>query len=231
MNARHLLICGFAALFPLSASEAVAAGDPARGVRLFNQCAACHSLDPGRHMTGPSLAGIWGRKAGKAQGFARYSEAIKQAGVTWDGPSLDRWLRNPKEFIPGSRMDFPGVRNDNMRADLIAFLKAVSEGKAPAAAGRGGMMGQAETTRLRDAGAQGQVQAIRYCGDTYNVTTMAGKTFSFWEFNLRFKTDSGPDGPAPGRPVLLHGGMMGDRAFVVFSGPEEMGSFIRRECQ
>ena len=59
----------------------------------------------------------------------------------------------------------------------------------------------------------------------------AGKTRTFWEFNLRFKTDSGPDGPTKGAPVLLAASMQGDRVFVIFAGPEELGATIRRNCE
>ena len=62
---------------------AVGAGDAGRGAQLFRQCAACHSTQPGEHMTGPSLARLLGHKAGTNDGFARYSEALKRSGVTW----------------------------------------------------------------------------------------------------------------------------------------------------
>jgi len=75
------------------------------------------------------------------------------------------------------------------------------------------------------------VVAIRYCRETYRVTTAAGKTLAFWEFNLRFKTDASADGPRPGTPVLVSSGMSGDRAFVVFASPEEMGKVIQRQCE
>ena len=75
-----------------------------------------------------------------------------------------------------------------------------------------------------------RVTAIRYCGDTYQVATAAGETIEFWEFNLRFKSDSSDHGPSKGTPVLLRAGMMGDRSFVIFSAPEEISPFIERQC-
>ncbi|UUZ63197.1 hypothetical protein LP417_26605 [Polaromonas sp. P1-6] len=72
--------------------------------------------------------------------------------------------------------------------------------------------------------------AIRYCGDAYRVLTGDGKSRTWWEFNLRFKTDGSPDGPPTGKPVIVGGGMQGDRAAVVFSRPEEISTFIRKEC-
>ena len=83
---------GAAALVALAASVRVgpvhADGDPMRGARAARACIACHSFTPGRQMTGPSLSGVWGRKAGTAPGFTRYSDALAHSGVTWDEPHL-----------------------------------------------------------------------------------------------------------------------------------------------
>jgi cytochrome c len=131
-------------------------------------------------------------------------------------------------------MTFPGLTDAGHRADLIAYLEAVTQGQAaPAPRGGmrgGGMMGGGERPNLKEAGKERQVTAIRYCGDGYRVTTAGGQTRTFWEFNLRFKTDSSPDGPAKGKPVLLPAGMMGDRASIVFAGPDEIGTMIERRC-
>lgn len=213
------------------AAAAPAAGDAQRGASLFQQCTTCHSLEPGRHMTGPSLAGLWGRRAGTAQDFGRYSDALKSAGMVWNEQTLDRWLKNPQHLVPGNTMTFPGIDDPRARGDLVAYLKAVSEGKATPAPGGGMMMQGGPKENLKTAGTQAQVVAIRYCRDTYRVTTGAGKTFAFWEFNLRFKTDSGAQGPHPGKPILQSSGMAGDRAFVVFASPEEIGSLIKRQCE
>jgi len=98
-------------------------------------------------MTGPSLATVWGRRAGTVEGFPRYSDALKNSGVAWNWKNLDRWLSNPREFIPGNLMNFRGVADERARRDLIAYLNAVSEGKWISAAGQaGGMMGQPQTS-------------------------------------------------------------------------------------
>ncbi|MGH6742258.1 MAG: c-type cytochrome, partial [Bradyrhizobium sp.] len=115
------------------AGSALAAGDATRGARVFQACAACHSLEPGRHMTGPSLAGLWGRKAGTEPGFHRFSEPLKRSGLIWREDVLDKWLANPEATVPGNLMQFQGLKDRQARADLIAFLYAASEGKAPAA--------------------------------------------------------------------------------------------------
>src|SRR5579859_3937229 len=103
---------------------AIADGNPERGARVFQVCTACHSTRPGEHLTGPSLAGVWGRKAGTAQGFHRYSDAMKRSGVTWNASTLDKWLANPDGFIHGTAMMFAGLRKAQDREDAIAYLKA-----------------------------------------------------------------------------------------------------------
>lgn len=128
-------------LFSLLADTAVAAGDPARGAREFLSCTACHSVKAGEHSTGPSLANLWSRKAGTADGFPRYSEALKGADLVWDERSLDRWLHDPRQLVPGTSMAFQGIKDAQERADVIAYLKAVSENVAPPAPPQGSMMG------------------------------------------------------------------------------------------
>ena len=211
--------------------SASGAGNPQRGARTFAQCTACHSVEPGRHMTGPSLADVWGRKAGGAMGFLRYSDALKRSDVTWNTETLDKWLTAPAQFVPGNEMAFAGIKDRETRQDLIAFLQAVSEGKAPPLGTQGGgMMGSGRMPNLKRAEASEQVKEIRHCRDTYFVTTMTGQLHKIWEFNLRFKTDSSDDGPRPGRPVLLGAGMRGDRVSIIFSAPNEISVFIKLGC-
>ena len=218
----------FATLLCMAAS-AQAAGDATRGAQVFHQCMACHSVQPGEHLTGPSLAHVWHRKAA-ASDFKRYSEALKRSGIAWDEATLDRWLANPEEAVPGTTMTFPGIKDRQARQDVIAYLKAVGEKKAPAAKG-GGMMGMArQKADLKTAPPAGQVRSVSYCGDTYTVETADGKSHKVWEFNLRFKSDSSKLGPAPGKPVVVGAGMQGDRASVVFASPKEISEFIKASC-
>lgn len=208
----------------VAAGAAPPGGDASRGAQLFRACGACHSLMPDRNMTGPSLAGVWGRKAGSLPSFERYSPALKQSGVVWEEKSLDAWLASPARFIPGNHMVFPGIPDTTQRADLIAFLKEASSGHAPAGMMAGGF------EDLKKLGPDHQVQAIRYCRDTYHVTMANGQTTDFWEANLRFKTDSSGAGPHAGKPVLMRAGMMGDRASVFFAAPDEISAFIKHRC-
>ena len=208
----------------LGAQQAWGAGDATRGEKVFQACAACHSIAPGMHMTGPSLANVWDRKAGTAAGFSRYSDAMKHADVVWNQATLERWLTNPDAFIPGTTMTFPGIRDSGPRQDVIAYLQAVSEGKAP--------RGNARSPKadLRKAPAAGQVTSITHCKDTYTVKTADGKVNKVWEFNLRLKTDSSDMGPEPGKPVIVGNGMQGDRAAVVFASPGEISRYIGEQC-
>ena len=207
--------------------------NPAQGERMFGACAACHSLEPNRNMTGPSLAGVWGRKAGSLPSFERYSPALKTSGVVWNAEMLNTWIEAPAKMIPHNRMTFAGIPDAQARADLIAYLKSAAAEQAapkpqPPGGGMGGMTLQFED--LKKLGPEQQVQAIRYCRDTYHVTTADGETADFWEVNLRFKTDSADTGPLSGKPVIMGAGMTGDRATVFFAAPEEIGTFIKHQC-
>jgi len=213
-----------------------AEGNSQHGAQAFRQCAACHSLERGRHLTGPSLAGVVGRPAGTAQGFTRYSEALATSGLTWDAGTLDRWLADSAALVPGTSMRISPIEDPGMRRDIVAFLEAAqhkSSGEAGDKSSGGGMMGGMHGGRmpnLKQPTSKQRVTAISYCGDAYRVTLGTGKTFTFWEFNLRFKTDSSRDGPASGSPAIVGQGMMGDRAQVVFAAPAEISTFIRKEC-
>lgn len=97
-------------------------GDAAKGKRVFAQCMTCHTVQEGRNNVGPSLYQIVGRHSGMVEGFA-YSDANKNANVTWTEDNLFTYLEKPQAFIPGTIMAFPGLRNPQDRADVIAYLK------------------------------------------------------------------------------------------------------------
>lgn len=231
-----LLVLGSAfGILSVGADSALAAGDVRAGAQGFRACAACHTLESGRHLTGPSLAHLWGRKAGAIESFSRYSPALKSADIVWNDETLDAWLADPKAFVPGNFMTFPGLEDVKARADLIAFLKAAGGDGSTGQAAHGDMMGGAmkrgpQLQNLKALEPPQQVTAIRYCRDTYRVTTAAGDLPPYWERNLRFKTDSSETGPARGRPAIMPAGMMGDRASVIFADPAEIGEFIEKKC-
>jgi len=97
------------------------AADVEKGKAVFEQCAACHSLDGSGDYDGPSLKGVIGRKAGSLEDY-RYSAAMKRSDVTWDAASLDTYITDPQAFIPGNRMAFGGISDKAERDDLIAYL-------------------------------------------------------------------------------------------------------------
>jgi len=204
-------------------ASAIAAEDAERGAKAFQACAICHSLEPGRNFTGPSLANLFGRKAGTAPAYQRYSDALKGSGVVWNEKTLDGWLTEPAKFIPGNGMAFPGVKDQSVRRDLIQFLKMSDSNPGAKRAGP-------RLPDLKQAPPEGVVKAIHHCGDTYFVTTLAGRVLKIWEFNLRLKTDTSDRGPAPGKPVIVGNGMQGDRAAIVFSSLREIGDLVKEQC-
>ena len=98
------------------------AQDAEAGKKVFTKCAPCHSIGPGaKNKVGPELNGLMGRKAGSVEGF-KYSEPMKNSGITWDETSLDEYITDPKKKIPGNKMVFPGIKDELQRGDLIAYL-------------------------------------------------------------------------------------------------------------
>ncbi len=112
----------------LSRFLADAAPDPAHGEQLFGErCTACHALDSNK--TGPMLRGVVGRQAGSAVGY-HYSSALKNTGLIWSADNLDRWLTDPKRFVPGARMPVR-VLDAPSRHDIVAYLQKVGGEHAP----------------------------------------------------------------------------------------------------
>ena len=99
------------------------------GARFFQRCFACHSLEPGdRNLSGPTLRGVFGRRAGTADGF-EYSPAMREAGergLVWGAETLDRFLEDPEDFLPGARMAGVWLRDPIERGTLIRWLKTVA---------------------------------------------------------------------------------------------------------
>jgi len=99
-------------------------GDPERGRQVFQPCRTCHYPEPGfGNYNGPSLTGIFGRKAGTREGFTGYSKVLKESGFVWTPELLDAWLASPGEFLADSTMIFVGIPDPQARADLIAYLQ------------------------------------------------------------------------------------------------------------
>jgi cytochrome c len=110
----------------LAAGVARADGDAARGQAKFGDCAACHKLEAGANNVGPSLHGVFTRKAGEIADF-RYSPAMKRSGITWTPETLDKFISDPQVMVPANRMPYAGMASAGDRADLIAYLQSATK--------------------------------------------------------------------------------------------------------
>ena len=110
------------------AGPALADGDAAKGAKVFNKCKACHTVEAGKNKVGPSLHNVVGRTPGSVEGF-KYSKAMQEFGAsnTWDEETLHAYLEKPKDTIPGNKMAFVGLKKEDDREDVIAYLKQQSE--------------------------------------------------------------------------------------------------------
>jgi cytochrome c len=111
-----------------AAAPVLAAGDPAAGQKVFNKCKTCHEADQAKNKVGPNLVGLFGRKAGSVADF-KYSDAMKNSNVVWTETTVAQYVKQPKEFIAGNKMVFPGLKSDQEVADLIAYLKQATTPK------------------------------------------------------------------------------------------------------
>jgi cytochrome c len=101
-------------------------GDPAAGAKVFNKCKACHVLDEDKNRVGPYLHGVIGRPAGTAEGF-KYSSAMKDSGIVWSEVTIAEYVADPKGYVPGNRMAFPGLKKQEDIANLLAYLKEATQ--------------------------------------------------------------------------------------------------------
>jgi len=236
MNGRFkkmvVLIAGMVFVAP---SLAQSEGDPRRGAQAYRACVACHSLEPGLHLSGPSLGNLIGRAAGSAEDYGRYSPGMKEADFEWNAATLDAWLADSDRMIPGNYMSFQDIEDQQARADLIAFLeiaggpnggrKAVANGLIPQSWVRAGA-----PPPLRNPPPSERVAVIRHCGDSYLIKTEDGRERLYWEKNIRLKVDSVETGPPPEVPVIVGAGMRGDRFSVIFSSIADLKSFVEEKC-
>ncbi len=124
MNTAKLLAMSIVASICLSSGIA-AAGDAAKGAKIFKKCKSCHTADEGgKNKSGPNLFGVVGRAAASVEGY-KYSKAMKASGLTWDAATLNSFLKKPRKFVKKTKMSFAGIKKEKQRADLIAYLETM----------------------------------------------------------------------------------------------------------
>lgn len=124
MKRKSKVSIALAMLCALSAQNVSAAGDASKGQKVYeDECAECHALK-GANKKGPTLNGMFGRKAGSVPDF-EYSKEMKASGITWTTEKLDSYLTMPRKFVPGALMKYDGLMDAKARADLIAFIQSL----------------------------------------------------------------------------------------------------------
>lgn len=109
---------------PVAAPSATASVAADGSPLAFSICKSCHAVEKGKTIIGPSLAGIYGTKAGDVAGFS-FSPALKVSGLTWDDATLDKWLENPMQLVPGTRMTYAGQSDPAKRKAMIEYIKTL----------------------------------------------------------------------------------------------------------
>lgn len=206
-----------------------------KGAAAYRLCAACHSLEPGMHLSGPSLAGLWGKRGASSADFYRYTDALKKTDIIWDENTLYPWVADPQAMVPGTTMTFRGIDNDETRTNLIEFLRlALSPGGMERVVNGGlisaNMVQGQIPPDLSSVGPNQRITEIRHCRDAYHVTTANGARFPLWETNVRLKIDTSSRGPMMGEPVLQRSGMVGDRVSVIFSSLSDLHRLVAEKC-
>jgi cytochrome c len=112
-----------AAALLIAAPGAALAQDAAAGEKVFAQCRACHQIGPtAKNAVGPVMNGLFGRKSGTIEGYT-YSEANKNSGIVWDEATFADYIKDPRAKIPGTKMVYPGLKDEQRIKDLTAYLK------------------------------------------------------------------------------------------------------------
>ncbi|MCK6453905.1 MAG: cytochrome c family protein [Alphaproteobacteria bacterium] len=118
----------------VAAAAPARAQDAAAGEKIFTQCRTCHQVgESAKNVAGPKLNGLFGRKAGSVEGYS-YSAANKNSGITWDEATFAEYIKNPKAKIPGTKMVYAGLKDEQRIKDLIAYLKQFDAGGKKTAA-------------------------------------------------------------------------------------------------
>ena len=125
---KALLVSAALSVLTVAAPTAVLAQDVAAGKKLFRRCSACHTVDEGgANKVGPNLWGIFGSTAGTRDTGFPYSKPLKESGIVWDDATMSAYIENPRKAVPKTRMSFAGLKKADQRADVIAYLKSVTQ--------------------------------------------------------------------------------------------------------
>ena len=117
----------------------VQAQDVAAGEKVFAQCRACHQVGPAaKNAVGPVLNGLFGRKAGTVEGY-NYSPANKTSGITWDEATFSEYIKDPRAKVPGTKMVYAGLKDEQRIKDLTAYLKQFDASGQKTASAKGGI--------------------------------------------------------------------------------------------
>jgi len=103
------------------------AGDVDAGEKVFKKCKACHLVDQEKNKVGPHLVNVFGRTAGSLESFSKYSNALKESGIVWNDDTLNGFLEKPKAYVKGTKMAFGGLKKEEDRLNVIAYLKTFSQ--------------------------------------------------------------------------------------------------------
>lgn len=103
------------------------AGDVDAGEKVFKKCKACHLVDQEKNKVGPHLVNVFGRSAGSLESFSKYSNALKDSGIVWNDDTLNGFLEKPKAYVKGTKMAFGGLKKEEDRLNVIAYLKTFSQ--------------------------------------------------------------------------------------------------------
>lgn len=193
--------------FFFASGAAWATGDAASGEKVFKRCAACHTVgEDAKHRVGPHLNDVIGRPAGSAEGF-KYSKAMVDAGAggtVWNEDTLDAYLADPRGYIKGNRMSFAGLRKEDERADVIAYLRSFSGGAEAAAAPAEAAPAAEpapETQQVAAAGAAAAEAPLPEHGTYHLGRAATSEEIAAWDIDIR------PDGTGlpEGRGTVAEG--------------------------